>query len=264
MKRKSLVIVIMLLVVMLIGCAKKSNSTSGEESNKVKPELTVAAASDLTKAFTEIGKSFEEKNNCTVTLTFGSTGTQTEQIANGAPFDIFAAANVDNINQLDDEGLIDSDTIQLYALGRIGIVTMKDGKIKATTVEDLLKSDIKKIAIANPDHAPYGLAAKQALVSAGVWDKLESKMVYGKNISETVTLVTTGNAEAGIIALSLKDDETMNFNLIDANLHEPLKQAMAVLKSSEQKELANQFIEYVLSDEGQKIMNKYGFNLPEE
>lgn len=280
MKKSIIVILCILMVLSFAGCGttQKPSTTSGTSvepssaattatpeatSSGTKLELTVAAASDLTKAFTEIGAAFEQKNNCKVTFTFGSTGTQTEQIANGAPFDLFAAANIDNIDQLDQKGLIVSATKQLYALGRIGIATMKDGKITVSSLDDLLNADVKVLAIANPDHAPYGLAAKQALEAAGIWDKVEPKIVYGKNISDTVSYLTSGNADAAIIALSLNDTDKFNFTLIDSSLHKPLKQAMAVLKTSTNQELAKSFIDYVLSSEGQKIMNKYGFVLPE-
>jgi molybdate transport system substrate-binding protein len=131
-------------------------------------------------------------------------------------------------------------------------------------MEDLLKDDVKKIAIANPEHAPYGLAAKQALETAGLWDKLESKMVYGKNISETLSFITTGNADAGFIALSLNDESTLNFNLIDGSMHEPLRQSMAIIKNSKEEALGRKFVEYVNSKEGKEIMSKYGFITPEE
>ena len=285
MKKSKFVLIATLIILSLTGCGTAQTmstpsviptsqqtsvaATATASSSPVKAsagtqvELSVAAASDLTKAFNEVGAAFEKANSCKVTFTYGSTGTQTEQIANGAPFDLFAAANIDNIDQLDQKGLIASDTKQLYALGRIGIATMKNGKITVSSMEDLLKSDVKVVAIANPDHAPYGLAAKQALETAGIWGSLEPKLVYGKNITDTVSYLTSGNADAAFIALSLNDTEKFNFTMIDANMHKPLKQAIAVLKSSKNQDLAKSFITYVLSPDGQKIMNKYGFVLPE-
>lgn len=272
MKRKIITVVLILTMGILIGCnsnqvtTKESLSTSKSDNTTVeeKSELTVAAASDLTKAFTEVGAAFEKANNCTVTFSFGSTGTLSEQIANGAPFDVFAAANESVIDELDEKGFIISDTKQLYAMGRIGIATLIDSKIEVKSMEDLLKDDVKKIAIANPEHAPYGLAAKQALVTAGLWDELEPKMVYGKNISETLSFITTGNADAGFIALSLNDETTLKFNLIDNNMHEPLRQSMAVIKATKEEALGKKFVKYVNSKEGKEIMSKYGFVTPEE
>jgi molybdate transport system substrate-binding protein len=262
MKRRSIALLMVLLVGALVGCT--SNGAEKPISEQSKPVLTVGAASDLTKAFTELGKAFEEEYDCMITFSFGSTGNLAEQIINGAPFDVFAAANEKMMEELDEKGMILSDTKQLYALGRIGITTMKNSPIQVETVEALLNPEIKKIAIANPDHAPYGLAAKEALVSLGLWEELEPKFVYGKNISETLMFITTGNAEVGFIALSLNDEESLSFTLVEEQLHNPLSQAMAVIKAAKQEDLGREFIDYVLSEKGQKIMNGYGFTLPGE
>lgn len=266
MKKNIIVVIFILLSVAFGGCGTTQGTKSKPENTTTaaKKELTVAAASDLTKAFAEVGASFEKANNCKIKFSFGSTGTLSQQITNGAPFDVFASADANVIEDLDKKGYIVSDTKKLYALGRIGIATQKDSKIEAKTMQDLLKPEVKKIAIANPDHAPYGLAAKQALEKAGLWDKVQYKLVYGKNISDTVTLITTGNADAGFIALSLKDDKKLNFNIVDANMHAPLKQGMAVTKNAKEEELGRKFIQYVNSTEGKKIMGKYGFVAPEE
>lgn len=239
-------------------------SVIAEEKNLNNTEIIVAAAADLTGAFTEIGNIFEKQNKCKVIFTFGSTGTLSEQIENGAPFDIFAAANVSAIEKLDKNGKIISDTVQIYAIGRIGIVTKKVAKFKIKEFHDLLKPEIKKIAIANPDHAPYGLAAKQSMESAKILEQLKDKMVYGKNIQEALTYITTGNADAGIIALSLYDKNEVNLLLIDDKMHKPLKQVMAVVKGAKHEALARQFIKYVNSREGREIMKKYGFSFQEE
>lgn len=261
MKKSIVVSLIVLMVFTLMSC--NSSKGTGQAPAK-KKEITVAAASSLTNAFKEVGAAFEKANNCTVTFSFGATGTLSEQIKNGAPFDVFAAADESTIEKLDKEGQLVSDTKQPYAVGRLGIATLKDSKIEVKTIEDLLKPEIKKIAIANIETAPYGKAAKQAMEKAGLWDKLEPKLVYGKNISDTLALVTTGNAEAGFISLSLKDDQKLNFSLIDSKMHEPIRQAIAVTKNAKEEELGRKFIEFVKSLDGQKIMSKYGFEAPEE
>lgn len=261
MKKSIVVSLIVLMVFTLVSC----NSSKGtDQAPAKKKEITVAAAASLTNAFKEVGAAFEKANNCTVTFSFGATGTLSEQIKNGAPFDVFAAADESTIEKLDKEGQLVSDTKQPYAVGRLGIATLKSSNIEIKTIEDLLKPEIKKIAIANIETAPYGMAAKQAMEKAGLWDKLEPKLVYGKNISDTLALVTTGNAEAGFISLSLKDDQKLNFGLIDSKMHEPIRQAIAVTKNAKEEELGRKFIEFVKSSEGQKIMSKYGFEAPEE
>ncbi|TCT16767.1 molybdate transport system substrate-binding protein [Natranaerovirga pectinivora] len=251
-------IFLLLCLFIFSGC-----SINTSNAKNASPAITVAAAGSLTNAFTELGAAFEQHNDVKVSFVFGSTGMLSEQIRNGAPYDIIAAADEVSIENLYQKGFIYADSINLYAIGRIGIVSNKKNLIHINTLDDLLKPEIVKIAIATPEHAPYGLAAKEALVSSGLWDHLESKIVYGKNISEALTFVTTGNAEVGIIALSLKDEE-LNFNIIDDNLHTPLYKSMAVTTNAQNEKLARSFINFVISTEGQEIMSKYGLISPEE
>ena len=216
-----------------------------------------------TLAFKEIGEKFEKSEGCKVTLTFGSTGTyRFQQIENGAPYDVFASADEKVIDDLIEKDKVISDTKQLYAIGRIGLATYMKNSLQIKDINDLLKPEVKKIAIANPDHAPYGLAAKQALQSAGIWDKVKDKLVYGKNIQDTLTLITTGNADAGFIALSIYKKDQVKFQLLDDKLHQPLIQAIGVIKGTKNEELARKFISYVNGSEGRPIMKKYGFVLP--
>lgn len=224
--------------------------------------LKVAAAADLTLAFQEIGKRFEAKTGTPVVFSFGSTGQLAEQIKNGAPFDVFAAANVQAIDELKKEHLILEGTEHVYAFGRIGIAAKSD--ISVRTLNDLLKENVKKIAIANPDHAPYGLAAKQALQKAGIWEQVKNKLVYGKNIADTLAYVESGNAEAGIVALSLVKTSDVHFQLINEAMHEPIQQAVAVMKATKHREAAKQFVAFLNSSEGREIMKKYGFSIPKE
>ncbi|WP_373231827.1 molybdate ABC transporter substrate-binding protein [Cohnella sp.] len=258
-----------ILLFTIIGCSfggreQAPSPQASLPSTKVEHKLTVAAASDLSLAFKEIGQAFEKKTNSKIEFTFSSTGTLAQQIENGAPFDIFAAADISFVNDLKAKGKIIADTQQLYAQGRIGLATTMKSTLQVKELKDFLDPQIKKIAIANPDHAPYGLAAKQALQKAGLWDQLQDKLVFGKNISETLTFITTGNAEAGIIAQSIvKEDET-RFRLIDTSLYEPLNQSIAVIKDTREEELARQFVAYVNEPESRKIMQKYGFAPPPE
>jgi molybdate transport system substrate-binding protein len=154
--------------------------------------LTVAAASDLTAAFEELGRDFESATKTKVVFVFGSTGMLTRQIENGAPFDLFAAANVSYIDELDQKGLIIPDSKAVYARGRITLWTTNESTLRLQGIEDLARPEVQRIAIANPDHAPYGLAAKQALQSAGVWDRVQPKLVYGDNIRQTLQYAQTG------------------------------------------------------------------------
>lgn len=226
--------------------------------------LLIAAASDLQFAFTDIGEQFEAETGQKVTFTFGSTGNLTTQIENGAPFDILAAANVSFVDRLTEQGLTIPDTQQLYAQGRIVLVVNRLSGVDGTNLEDLLDPAITRIAIANPEHAPYGQAAREALISAGVWADIEDKIVLGENVSQTLQFVQTGDAPVGIVALSIADVPEVTGTLLPAELHQPINQALAVISTTQQEESARTFIDFVNSPAGREIMKRYGFQLPGE
>jgi molybdate transport system substrate-binding protein len=227
-------------------------------------ELTVAAAADLQFAFTDIAAAYEQQTGHKVTLTFGSTGQLAQQIENGAPFDLLAAANIQYVTDLAEKQFVLPDSIALYAQGRIVLAVNRQSGVTATTLDDLLSSNIKHVAIANPAHAPYGVAAQQALQSAGVWDKLPDKLVLGENIRQTLQYVQTGDAEAGIVALSVANVPEITWTLIDAALHQPLDQALGVVASSKHPDLARDFAAFVNGQFGRPVMRQYGFILPGE
>jgi len=238
---------------------------SRNQSHQKKSEITVAAASDLIPAFEELGKEFEHETGTKVTFSFGSSGLLAKQIENGAPMDIFAAANIDYINNLEKQNLIIPDTKLLYARGRITLWVPKQSPLHINALSDLLNPQIKRLAIANPDHAPYGLAARQALESAGVWEQLRPRIVYGDNIRQTLQYAQTGNVDVAIVALSLSlQTSEGRWVLIPAELHKPIDQALAVIKSTKREPEARRFASFIATPLGRSIMSKYGFVLPEE
>jgi molybdate transport system substrate-binding protein len=230
--------------------------------NNQRLQITVAAASDLTAAFEEIGREFEATQNIKVVFVFGSTGMLTRQIENGAPMDLFAAANVAYVNQLEQKGLIVPDTKAIYARGRITLWTTADSPLKVETVSDLTGPEIKRVAIANPDHAPYGLAAKQALESAGVWESVKPKLVYADNIRQTLQYAETGNVDVSIVALSLSQQSKGRWTLVPEQLHQPIDQGLAVIKSTHNEQAARAFASFVTGPRGKEILGKYGFAFP--
>lgn len=227
-------------------------------------ELTVAAAADLQFAFVELGELFKEQTGWDVTFSFGSTGNLTTQIEQGAPFDVIAAANVAFVDRLIDGGHAVADSRALYALGRVVLASNTQSGTEVQTLEGLLDPAITHVAIANPEHAPYGLAAKEALVSAGLWEALQPKLVLGENVRQTLQYVQTGNAEAGIVALSIADVPEITWVLLDESLHAPLLQAMAAVAERPHEEMAREFIALVVSEAGQEILARYGFQRPPE
>lgn len=260
LSRTACVVILMVTSLAAVGCGALSGDTSDDGNSG---ELTVAAAADLQFAFAEIGDLYTERTGQQVTFSFGSTGNLATQIGNGAPFDVYAAANVAFVDDLIADGHLVADTRVFYAVGRIVLAVNRDSGVRAQTLGDLLDPSIQQVTIANPEHAPYGMAAKQALENAGLWEQLESKLVYGENVRQTLQFVQSGNADAGIVALSIADVPGIDYVMIDEDLHEPLLQAMAVVSRSEQQEAAREFIELVMSDEGLAILDRYGFVAPE-
>ena len=244
------------LLCAISACKDKPSNTSSSQ------ELTVAAASDLTPAFEEIGRAFETNQKIKVVFVFGSTGMLTRQIENGAPMDLFAAANVAYIDQLAQKGLIIPDTKAIYARGRITMWTTADSPLKIEKVSDLLRPEIRRISIANPDHAPYGLAAQQALQSAGLWEELKPKLVYGDNIRQTLQYAETGNVDVAIVALSLSLQSKGRWTLVPEELHQPIDQGLAVIKSTKNESAARAFAGFLTGPRGREILAKYGFAFP--
>lgn len=229
-------------------------------------ELTISAAADLTPAFQELGSLFTQQTGIRVAFNFGSTGQLAQQIEQGAVVDIFAAANQSYIADLDNAGLVISDTIALYAQGRITIWTRTDSPLIFAELHDLMQAGVSRIAIANPEHAPYGVAAREALQSAGLWESLEPKLVFGENVAQTLQYAETGNVDVAIVALSLSiaAGNAGRWTLVPAELHNPLDQALAVVRSSRHQAEARQFAAFVNSEAGRKVMRHYGFILPGE
>ncbi len=228
--------------------------------------IIVLAASDLRGAFDKIGAAFEETCDCRVTLSYGSSGTYASQIKQGSPGDVFASASVEYVDELAKDGLILPGTKQDYAFGRIVLATNAGSSWAPGMLTDLDDPRFKRIAVANPDHAPYGLAAKQALTALGLWDAIEPKLVLGENASQATQYVLTGDADAGIIPLSLaiQNGDRIRYVLIDDKLHEPLRQTAAVLRQSKHADVARAFLAFVNGPKGRAIMREYGFALPGE
>lgn len=229
-------------------------------------QLSIAAASDLGPAFNSLKDDFEEEHGIELSFSFGSTGQLADQIENGAPFDVFASANAAFIERLIETGDIKEDSTAPYAFGRIGLMMKEGNEGLAENLDELVSDDIQRISIANPAHAPYGMAAEEALISSGLLETVEDKLVYGRNITDAFVQVETGNAEIGIIAYSLgiANEEEFHFILLDEDLHDPIEQVIGVVNHSEQTEAGQAFIDFILNGDGKETMEAYGFTVPEE
>lgn len=228
-------------------------------------QLTVAAASDLTFALPELAVGFERQTNHTVRATFGSSGNFYSQIQNGAPFDLFFSADADYPRKLEAGGLAESGSLYVYAVGRIVLWVPKNSPLNLEThgMQALLDGRVRRIAIANPQHAPYGRAAVAAMKAAGVYDKVAGKLVLGENISQAAQFVASGNADVGILALSLAVASALSsegrFWEIPLYSYPRLEQAVVVLKSAKDVAAARAFLAYLKTPPAAAILRRYGF-----
>ncbi len=229
--------------------------------------LRVAAAADLAVAFKELGAAFERDHGDKVVFTFGSTGLLEKQLAEGAPFDVFAAANVSFVDDAVHAGVCLADSKTSYARGRIVLWWPKSSTVKPPkTLAELADARFVKVAIANPAHAPYGKAAAEALTKAGIWNQLKSRVVFGENVQQTLQFAQSGNAEVAVVAMSLATTATDGDWLPISELdHAPIDQALVVCgEDRERIARARAFTAYVSSPAGRAIMRHYGFLLPGE
>ena len=254
---------------LVIGCDKSgSGSGPGDFRSKGKGEeaprpLRVAAAADLKFAFEDMGKAYEAKTQQKVSFSFGSTGLLAKQVAEGAPFDVFAAANESFVDEVVKSGQCAADTKIPYAEGRI-VVWGKDPSVRPPSITELGEARVVKLGIANPEHAPYGRAAEQAMRKAGVWERSTKKLVYAENVQQALTYTQTGNTEFSVVALFLALDSGGAYTPIDSSLHEPLRQALVVCKGGGSNNRGKSFAAFVGSAEGRDIMKRYDRLLPGE
>jgi molybdate transport system substrate-binding protein len=230
-------------------------------------EITIAAASDLNFAFREIATEYENTTGNHVRLTLGSSGNFFAQIQNGAPFDLYFSADISYPKKLEEAGLAVSGSLYPYAIGRIVLWTGHESRIDVTKgVEALREPTIRKIAIANPKHAPYGRAAVAAMEYFKVYDQVKDRLILGENISQAAQFIESGACDVGIIALSLAVAPAMKskgtYWEVPADAHLPLEQGAVILKSSKNQEAARQFLEFIKGPNGQEIMKRYGFIVP--
>jgi len=232
-------------------------------------EITVAAAADLNFALKDLAGRFTKATGTQVNISFGASGNLFSQIQNGAPFDVFFSADADYPAKLAAAGVVDAQSLHTYAIGHLVLWVPKSSSLNPQQLKmDLLtKTEVRRIAIANPQHAPYGRAALAALEHFGLRAKVASKLVLGENISQAAQFVQSGNAQAGLIALSLalsppmKDDG--RYWELPPDSYPELKQAAAIVSASKHKAAAQAFLNYVTSAEARAILQQYGFRTPQ-
>jgi molybdate transport system substrate-binding protein len=249
------------LVVVLIAAAVLAGALRGHAQTT---RLTIAAAADLQTVLPELVSRFERETGVKATVTFGSSGTFFAQIQNGAPFDLFFSADIDYPRRLGASGHGDAVTLYPYATGRIVLWTRKDSGVDVTRgLRVLGDAKVRRIAIANPLHAPYGRAAVAALRAGGLYETATSKLVLGENISQTAQLADSGNADAAIIALSLALGPALLksgvYSEIPAAAHPPIEQAAIVVSRSTNKDAARRFFAFMKGSDVQATLRRFGF-----
>lgn len=225
-------------------------------------KILLAAASDLKFALDSVIAVYRSQNGGTIEVTYGSSGKLFEQISNGAPFDLFFSADISYPRELEKKGLTSSESY-VYGVGRI-VLWSRNIDPEKEGMKTLLSPGIKKVAIANPLHAPYGKRAEEAMKFYKVYDSVKPKLVQGENISQTAQFVTTGAADIGIVAYSLALSPNMKkengkYFLIPENSHQRLEQAVVVTKHGKGNDFAQTFLSFVKSDEAKLILSYYGF-----
>ncbi len=222
-------------------------------------EIVVAAAANLSDSFEEMGKRFTARTGVRVTNSFGATAQLSTQIENGAPFDVFAAADVKHVDDLAAKNLLTDGSRAVFARGSLVLWTPRGGAAEIKQIADLTGARVSKISVANPELAPYGQAAVESLRALNLWTQVESKVVYAPNVAQAKQFAASGNAEAAFIPRSLVKAGEGTFIEVDESLHQPLDHAIGIVRSSKQQDDARRFVDFVLSEEGQAVLESYGY-----
>jgi molybdate transport system substrate-binding protein len=237
------------------GCARGADA--GREP------VRVAAASDLSGAFVALGRDFERETGQAVAFTFGSTGLLARQLRERAPFDLFAAAASSFVDDVVRADVCDGATRARYGRGRLALFSKRGHAPAPRTLADLLEPRFTRVAIANPEHAPYGRAAREALSRAGLWSRLEPRIVYAENVRQALQLAQTGNVEVALVALALVvADDSGAHVAIEEHLHGAIDQELVVCSAGKNAQGGRAFAAYLGSPAGRAVMRRYGFLLP--
>ena len=225
-------------------------------------KLTVAAAANLTDVFGEIGRAFKAKTGVDVVFSYGSTAELAQQIDNGAPFDLFAAADTKHIDSLVKSRKLTADTQAIYALGQLALWIPKGEQSGIRDLKDLARQQVRFVSVAQPELAPYGQAAIEVLKNSHIWEAVQPKVVYANSISQAKQMAESENADAAFTAYSLVLHDRGSVLRIDSHLHHPIEQTLAIVALSPRIEHAKQFRSFLLGPDGRTILGKSGYLLP--
>jgi molybdate transport system substrate-binding protein len=239
------------------GCHRTEPQQSAASS-----EVTVATAANLTTAVAALGKEFEEQTGIHPVFSFASTAELTAQIEQSAPFDVFLAADSEHAEKLDREGFLTPGTRAVYAIGVLALWVPASSGAHIDSLAGLTQPGIKVIAVAKPELAPYGQAAVEALQHAGIWERVQPKIVYAENISVAKQYGAAGNADAVFTAYSLVLNESGQVIQVDGSLHRPITQEASVIAKSAHPAEARKFLDFILKGAGRETLKHYGYRIP--
>jgi molybdate transport system substrate-binding protein len=246
---------LVLALLLLAGCG-------GADGSRPRT-LLVSAASSLDPAFREIANRFEARTGRAVDLNFGSSGQLAQQIERGAPVDVFASADVEHVDGLERAGALVPGSVRLYARGRLVVYVPAGGAALIRRFEDLARPEVERVAIANPEHAPYGIAAREALTATGLREVLAPRLVTGENARQALEYARTGTVDAALGPYSLAagggDGRILD---VPPELYRPVDHAIAVVAGTRERAAARDFVDYVLSAEGRALLARHGFDPP--
>ncbi|HEX5706310.1 MAG TPA: molybdate ABC transporter substrate-binding protein [Pyrinomonadaceae bacterium] len=250
----------------IVALASSSSCSRDKEGRRgeARAEIVVASASSLGEAFEEMGRRFTEAKGVRVVYSFGATGDLARQIEQGAPFDVFASADLDSVEALGTKNLLLEVEPRVFAVGRLVLWVPSGGRAKVNGIEDVAGEQVARLAVANPSVAPYGRAAVESLRALGLWERVEPKVVYAQTVAQAKQFAATGNADAAFIPRALvREGDGVAFN-VDARTHAPIEHALAVVGASKNVREAKEFVGFVLSEEGRAILARHGYDSPRE
>jgi molybdate transport system substrate-binding protein len=245
-----------------LACAALLLVTACDGGEQPRGELLVAAASDLALAMPQLAAEFEEASGIAVRATLGSSGQLAQQVLQGAPVDIFLSADRGWVERLAAAGRVAPDGRAVYARGLLVLVTAAH-RPPLAGIAELAAPAVRRVAIANPEHAPYGRAAREALQSAGVWDALDGRIIIAENVRQALQFVGTGNVDAAVAALTLVSDDAAAFVIVPETLHAPLVQEAAVIAGRPLQAEAAEFLRFLTGPRGRAILERHRFILPD-
>ena len=276
--RKELIVLLVLLGVFLaIGCAENGNEATNETGTPVSEEtpvseqanetIMVSAAASLTEAFTDMESQFETENpGVNVDFNFASSGNLRTQIEGGAPVDVFASADEKNMDTLAGEELIENSTRKDFAQNSLVLIVPANSDLNITGIEDLTAPKVEKIAIGNPDTVPVGNYTRTSLTKANLWNKTENKFVLAEDVKQVLTYVERGEVDAGFVYMTdakTADPGTIKI-ITNVTVSTPISYPIALVSASDNKEEAQKFLDFVTGEEGQEILEEYGFTTGSE